>query len=270
MEVVLDLQRLDFEQDVTRVRRALLDSQQDGPAHHQARQVGRRALGGRGGGHHLAPAHDRDLVGDPHHLGQLVGDEDDRLALGFEVADDLEEAIYLLRREHRRRLVEDEQPGPAIEGFQDLHALLEPHRQVADACARVDLQAVAVRELAHHLPGRGQVHHPAPRALVAEHNVLGHGQRRDEHEVLVHHPDPAPDGVLRPPDDHRLAVVDDLAGVRTLEPVDDVHQRRFASSVLAEQGVDLAPLDDEVHAVVGPQPSEGLDDPAKFEGRHGP
>ena len=37
-----------------------------------------------------------------------------------------------------------------------------------------------------------------------------------------------------------LAVEQDLALVRHGEPVEDVHQRRLARAVLAEQGVDLA------------------------------
>jgi hypothetical protein len=58
--------------------------------------------------------------------------------------------------------------------------------------------------------------------------------------VLVDHPDAALDRVVRRRDPHGLAVQEDLALVRVVEPVEDVHQRRLASSVLAEQRVHLA------------------------------
>ena len=38
----------------------------------------------------------------------------------------------------------------------------------------------------------------------------------------------------------RLSVDPDLAGIRVVEPEEDVHQRRFAGAVFAEQGVNLA------------------------------
>ena len=63
----------------------------------------------------------------------------------------------------------------------------------------------------------------------------------------------------------RLAVDEDLALVRLQQPVQDVHQRRLAGAVLAEQGVDLAWLDGQVDVVVGDQVTEALGDAAQFE-----
>ena len=62
---------------------------------------------------------------------------------------DLEELLRLLRREHRRRLVEDEDVRLAIERLEDLHALLLPHRDVLDPRVRVDGEPVAVGDLPH-------------------------------------------------------------------------------------------------------------------------
>jgi hypothetical protein len=49
------------------------------------------------------------------------------------------------------------------------------------------------------------------------------------------------------------------------QAVDDVHERGLAGAVFAEQGVDLAPPDVQVYAVVGPQLTEDLDDPGESE-----
>ena len=58
----------------------------------------------------------------------------------------------------------------------------------------------------------------------------------------------------------RLAVDADLAGVRLVEAVEDVHQGRLAGAVLAEEGVNLAALHLEGDAVVRDHAGELLAD----------
>ena len=55
--------------------------------------------------------------------------------------------VGLLRRQHRRRLVEDQDPRLAVERLQDLDALLLAERELPDARARVDGDPVALAEL---------------------------------------------------------------------------------------------------------------------------
>ncbi len=62
-------------------------------------------------------------------LAQEVRDEDHRPAARRQPADDLVEALHLLRRERGRRLVEDDQLGVARERAQDLDLLLLRERQ---------------------------------------------------------------------------------------------------------------------------------------------
>ena len=113
------------------------------------------------------------------------------------------------------------------------------------------MEAERPRQLAH-ARARGVVVEEALVArLDAEHDVLGDGHHRDEHEVLVHHADPALDRVLRRAERDALAVEQDLALVGLREPVEDVHQRRLAGAVLAEQRVDFAAAEVEIDVVVG-------------------
>ena len=60
--------------------------------------------------------------------------------------------------------------------------------------------------------------------LHAQGDVLGHGEHRDQHEVLVHHADAGLDRVARRAEVLRLAVDQDLALVRLGQPEQDVHQ----------------------------------------------
>ena len=69
--------------------------------------------------------------------------------------------------------------------------------------------------------------------------------------MLVHHADPEADGVGGARDRGVLPAHEDLSLVGPVEPVEDVHERRLARSVLAEQGVDLALPQIEVDRVVG-------------------
>ena len=64
-----------------------------------------------------------------------------------------------------------------------------------------------------------------------------------------------------------LAVDADLALVGVVQPVEDVHQRRLARSVLTKQRMDLATAEVEVDVVVGEDAREGLCDPAQLEDR---
>ena len=89
---------------------------------------------------------------------------------------------------------------------------------------------------------------------VTEQDVLGDGEDGYEHEVLVHHADAAADRVVGAIDLDRHAVEEDLTLVRHRHPVEDVHQRRLAGSVLAEQRVDLAGADVEADVVFATTP----------------
>ena len=121
-------------------------------------------------------------------------------------ADDLEELLRLLRREHRRRLVEDEDVRLAVERLEDLDALLLADGDVLDPRARVDGEPVAVGDLADAPLRLAHVEEDArARRLLVEHDVLGDGHHRDEHEVLVHHADARLDRRVRRAEAHRAS-----------------------------------------------------------------
>ena len=103
---------------------------------------------------HLATAHHRHAVRDRQDLAQLVGDQDHRDALVAQGGEDTEQAVGLLRGEDPRRLVEDQDPGAAVERLEDLDPLAQADRKPADHCLDVDLQAVVPLEALQLLPGR--------------------------------------------------------------------------------------------------------------------
>ncbi len=105
------------------------------------------------------------------------------------------------------------------EGLDDLDALLHAHGQVADEGVGVDLEAKALRDVAHVLAGRVQIESAEGLGvLVAEHDVLGHGEDGDEHEVLVHHADSRGHGVARAAETLDDVVQEDLASSAWYRP----------------------------------------------------
>jgi hypothetical protein len=71
--------------------------------------------------------------------------------------------------------------------------------ELEDPRPRVDGHAVALPELDHPRLDAPRIdsERPAVAGAVAERDVLGDGERLDEAEVLVHHPDPGVERVAR-------------------------------------------------------------------------
>ena len=134
-----------------------------------ARARRRRTAAARGGAAQLAPDHGaRQLggarrradraqattsprrmtvtrVGERQHLVELVGDEHDRLAVvDAAPRKHAEQLADLERRQHRRRLVEDEHVGAALQHLEDLHALRLADGQRRHQAPRLDAEPVAL------------------------------------------------------------------------------------------------------------------------------
>jgi hypothetical protein len=239
--VVANVEVSHLEEDVAGVPGLLLDAQENLASDHRARE---RLLGRACPRHsldRLAAAQHRDAIRDLQHLVQLVADEDDRLPVRLQTPDDLEQLAGLLGGQHRGWLVEDEQVGFPVERLEDLHALLLADGDVADEGARVDGEPELLGQLAHAPVCAALVEQDAVMRLDPEDDVLGDRHDRNEHEVLVHHPDPGLDRLACRRERDRLPVEPDLTPVGLVQPVEDVHQRRLAGAVLAQERVHFAP-----------------------------
>ncbi len=191
--VVVGLDVAHREHDPARSIRGSLDGLEHLAADHPTSQVRRGRIGDRDplcGD--LAPPHDRDPVRDGHHLVELVADEHDAPAIGGHRAEGSEELVHLLWREDGRRLIHDQDPRAAVEHLEDLDPLLFADRQLPDLGPGIDAQPELRGELGNLLLGASRLE-PEPRTIEPEQDVLGHGLRRHQREVLVDHPDPGRD-----------------------------------------------------------------------------
>ena len=215
-----------------------------------------------------AVLHHRHAVGDLENLRHAVRDVDDRDALRREAPDDAEEVAALVDGQRRRGLVEDEQLQIVREALGDLHHLLLAGRELRDRRARIDVDLEVGEDAA-----RAVEHRPAPdhaervHRLTAGIDVLRDAQRADEAALLIDHGDAGVGGALLVQAGDRRAVELDRAAVRLIDAGDEVHERRLAGAVLADQRVHLAAPDLERHVVDRAHAGESLDDIANGEAR---
>ena len=163
-------------------------------------------------------------------------------------------------RERRRGFVEHQHAGLDRERPRDLHQLLARDAQAAGARPHVaDLRQSEVIPKAFRLADHPPAVQQSPESrLASEKDVLGDGQVGRQRQFLVDQPDPEPVRVGHIADVHTPSVVDNLAGVGTVDAAEDLDERGFAGAVLAEQRVDLAGPQLEVHAVERHDAAEAL------------
>ena len=213
-----------------------------------------------------ARAQDGHALGDREDLVELVRDEHQRDAATAQGLHEGEQPGDLVVGQGRGRLVHDDDARLVDQRPADGGQLLVRHRQPLDVGVEVQREA----ELADDRLGRGAgaargVQPPAVGDSRGEDDVLGHGEVREEREVLVDDLDAAldgGDGVHRPVGD---AVDDDLAGVGLLRPGDDLDEGGLAAAVLAGQAVHLARQQVERDALEGGDPAVGLADVTDLE-----
>src|SRR5215210_8249993 len=125
----------------------LLKLEEDGTTHHHLGEFLLRRRRRRGLTDDLAPPEHRDAIRDLEDLVELVADEHDRLPGIPQRSEVGEELVGLLWSEDGRRLVEDEEVNPSVQGLQDLDALLLPDRELLHQRAVPHPEAVSRGEL---------------------------------------------------------------------------------------------------------------------------
>ena len=248
-------------------RRSLVHPQEHGASDHLFGQFGRRGVSGGHFRDDRPLPHHRHPVGDRHDFTQLVGDKDDRFPLGAQPAEHPEKLVRLLRRQHRRRLVQNQDICLAIERLEDLHPLLQTDGQVFHRYIQGRLEAVIPAQPFQFRPSPVQAAGQPRPALDSENDVFQHGEILHQHEMLVDHADAGGDRLVGAPQVDRPPVNPDLARVRGMKSVDDVHQRRLPGSVLANQAVHRARGDRKGHSPIGVDHTKAFVDSAQLKRR---
>ena len=205
------------------------------------------------------------MGGNIEHLRQAVGDVNDADALLPQVPHHFKQALHLVEGEGGGGLIQDEQPGVAQDAPEDLHQLLLGDGQAAGLPAQIQVPANVrhgVRQLLVQL-------RLAP--VKADGDILLHVHVGEEKRLLGHHINAPGQGVGGPVQGHRLAVHGKPAAVMAVDAHDDLHQRRLACAVAADQGQHLAGHHVQVDALEHGVQAEGLiDTPHRKQGNTAP
>ena len=176
-----------------------------------------------------------------------------------------EQVIGLLRREHAGRLVQDQNPCAAVERLQDLHSLLRTHGQRVHPRIGIDQQTVSLAEPCQLGPGLAGSPRQQRTVFRPQHDVLEHGQSLDQHEMLVHHVHAKPQRISRARNDDLATFQKDAARIRRKKAGKDCHQRGFTGAILADDAVNAAAVDREVHRPVRVNRPEALVDAPQLD-----
>ena len=190
------------------------------------------------------PQH-RDAIREALNLLEPVGDEDDPDALPAQQLHDGEQGLRFVLRQHRRGLVHHQDTAVVAQRLCDLDQLLLGHGDAAHRGGDIHvLQLQPFEDLArlgvHLLPVQPGKPSPAPLKLLPEEDVLRHGQRWHEVELLVDDADAQRHGLAGPGNADGLSVYGNLTLIGAVHAAQDLDQRGLSRAVFADQGMDFA------------------------------
>ena len=199
---------------------------------------------------------------------QLVRDYDYRLAVLFHVAHDFEEALRLLRGQHRGGLVQYEDIRAAVKHLDYLERLLLGDGHIVDLLIGIDLEPVAPADIGHLAADILQI--KAEALVKSEHDVLRRGKHVHELEMLMDHADVQIERILGGIYYDGLPFDLDMPLVGEIDAGEHVHQRRLAAAVLPEEREYLALIYAHVDMVVDRDGSEMLSYAYELDGGNAP
>ncbi|MND74977.1 hypothetical protein D3C80_665850 [compost metagenome] len=187
-----------------------------------------------------AVAQHRHPIGDLLHFRQTVRNIKHGHALRPDVADDIQECVGLDGRQARGRLVENHHTMWHQQNAGNLHQLPLRNRQAADDGVGIDRAAEIANGLAGAVAHGAVVHNRTFTQFSTEIDVLRHRQIRRQQYFLMHENDAAMFGIHRPAERNGCAIDEDFTARRLFIARQQLHQRRLAGAVLADDGVHLA------------------------------
>ena len=232
--------------------------------HHPLRQLLLGGGSGVHGGDILTFPQDRHPVGDLLDLIQLMGNDDDGVAVLFHFPQNGKQLLDLLDRQNGGRLVQNDDLGTVVEDLDDLQGLLFRYGHVVDLLFGVQLKAEFFGDLLHL--GEAVLAQSQTGLLLAHPDVVGGREHTHQLKVLMDHADAQTLGILGGVDGDLFAVHQNGALVRLIDAGEHIHQGRFAGAVLAQKGQDLTGFYIQIDAVVGNHRAEGLGDPPHLNG----
>ena len=234
-------------------RRALAGRLGEFAAEHHANQLDPRQFGSRPLADQPAVAQNRDAVADLIDLIEKMRDEDDADAAQRELAHHLEEDLDLVAIEARSRLIEDQHARRLVDSAGDRSDVLHRDRIISERLGDIDMQVELRKQCGGAAAHLGLAHQTEPRRLPAEIEVLRHGQVLEQIDLLIDGRNPRIDRGLGRARRDLGAAEPDNAGIARKHAGHRLDQGGFPRAVLAEQRVNFAGPQGEIHLLQGAQ-----------------
>ena len=266
--VVLDEQPGDFQRPAA-LRRgdARGRGAHDRVADHHRRHFARREFADLAAADLGAAAQHADVVAKGFDLAELMGDHQrgDLAAMRHRL-EEAEDFVGFIRRQHRSRLVENEEALVEIEQLQNFQLLLFPRRERGDGPIERHAERHALKKRLERLALLAPIDEGG-RVGAARDQILGRGQRRHEGEMLIDHADAERLRVARIAHDDLFAVEQQASAVGRVEAHHAFDQGRLARAVLAEQRMEGAGGNLDRNVVERGEAAEGLGHADRLERR---
>ena len=237
------------------------------PGHQPDRLILRDGLG-IGDRHQRAVPQYRHTIAEADDFIPAVRDEEDDRARVAQARNALGEPRDFVVAERRSRFVEQEHAGIALNGAHDLQHLPPAERQIAEDRARIDVQAMARKNLFRRLPRTGaRDAAPGANRRGGEQEVALDAQLTHQGQFLEHARDALADRVIGVAQSELLAVESDGSVIRNNRAADDLDQGRFAGAVFSSEAKDGSARRLKRDRFQRAGRAEGLFDPR--QGQHG-
>ena len=213
----------------------------DGTADHKANEFRLRHFRDLSCAHHLPVPKDRVAVGDTEDLVELVADEEDRLALGFEPFDELVGLLDLLVREGRSRFIHDDDAGVDRERTRYGHQMLVGNAEFLQENRRIDPGSDPRKKILGLLDHRCLVDQAETCfGSMSDEDIFSDREIVEEHCFLVDRRHTRLARILRGREGNDGTADGDLAFIRLVNPGQNLDDGRFARPVLTDKGRDLS------------------------------
>jgi hypothetical protein len=206
---------------------------------------------------HLARPHDRDPAAEGLDLLELVRDEDHDHPLVREDPKGLEELLPLGGGDPGGGLVQDQNSRAEPQKPDDLQLLPLTDGEAPRRSVGIERESEPAGELMELRVGGGSID---PAGGTPQEEVVEDAEGKEHEGVLVEHPDSSLDGIPGRGHVDPRPIEQNLSGVGTEVPGQDLHEGGFAGAVLSQQPVERAGFDFHRDAIVRAHGAEPLVD----------
>ena len=208
-----------------------------------------------------------DLISNIGDFVQLMGNNNTGHALFLELQQQVKKGTGIFFVQRGGRLVQDQQLCVLCQSLCDFDHLLLTNTDILDQGTGGFRQADDFQVLIGFAVSGVPVNGEGLATLVAQEHILTDGHIGNQRQLLVDDDDALCFGLGDFGELTNVSVVNNIARIRAIgiNTAEDIHQRRFAGTVLADQGMDGAALHLQIHVVKSLDTGELFGDVIHFQ-----